>query len=117
MKPVLSFLTCWALTHQLLWLSLGSLCNTGAAGLLPDSLGQGPPKVDWVAELYVLNGGWLSLGVGVVERARRAPYHLSPSLVTHSCRESEGGTWTQRLSSPPPWFKVKESTAQRIDVL
>ena len=55
MKPVFPSLTRWALTHWLL--------------LLPDSLGQSPPKVDWAAELYVLNGGWLSLGGGVVERA------------------------------------------------
>lgn len=68
-KPVFPFLTCWALTHRPLWLSLGSLCGAGAAGLLPDSLGQGPPEADWAAELSVLNGGWLSLGAGVVERA------------------------------------------------
>lgn len=81
MKPVFSFLICWALTHWLLWLSLGSLCGTGAAGLLPDSLGQGPPKVDWAAELYVLNGGWLSLGAGVVERA----WEGGPALVLAFC--------------------------------
>lgn len=46
-----------------------SLAAAAEPGLLPDSLGQSPPKVDWVAELYVLNGGWLSLGGGVVERA------------------------------------------------
>ena len=80
-KPVFSFLTRWALTHRLLWLSLGCLCGTGAADILPDSLGQGPPKVDWAAELYVLNGGWLSLGAGVVERA----WEGGPALVLAFC--------------------------------
>lgn len=84
----------------------------------PRLLGQGPPKVDWAAELYVLNGGWLSLGVGVVERVgKELPQEelllsLITKPVTYRCRER---IWwdmeTQRLSSPPPWFKGKESTA------
>ena len=116
-KPVFLSLTRWALTHRLLLLSLVSF-QTLSVRAHPRLTGR-QSFMCWVAVGFPWEQvWWKELGKEVQPQSWLCCLLLITSSGDSQMQRGWGwDTEPERLSSPPPWFKGKESTAQRSDVL